>query len=102
MGVFGYALAKLGCEPAPLLLGHMLGPMVEEYLRRALTLSRGDPLIFLQRPISAAMLRAAACGVVWAASAQNKELSDKSVLTLALAILVLPAVRATRSKAFTD
>jgi putative tricarboxylic transport membrane protein len=42
-GVLGYAFVKLGCEPAPLLLGYSLGPMMEEDLRRALTLSRGDP-----------------------------------------------------------
>jgi putative tricarboxylic transport membrane protein len=80
-GVLGYAFVKLGCEPAPLLLGYILGPMMEEYLRRALTLSRGDPIIFLQRPISAAMLLAA---------------------VLALGILVLPAVRTTRGKAFRE
>ena len=42
-GVLGYVFAKLDCEPAPLLLGYILGPMMEEYLRRAMTLSRGDP-----------------------------------------------------------
>jgi TctA family transporter len=57
-GVLGYVFAKLDCEPAPLLLGYILGPMMEEYLRRAMTLSRGDPVIFLERPISAAMLAA--------------------------------------------
>lgn len=54
--VFGYVLAKLGCEPAPLLLGFILGPMMEENLRRALLLSRGDPLVFVERPISVALL----------------------------------------------
>jgi len=80
-GVLGYLFAKLDCEPAPLLLGYILGPMMEEYLRRAMTLSRGDPMIFLERPISAAMLAVAA---------------------LALAAVVLPAVRATRDKAFVE
>ena len=80
-GVLGYAFAKLGCEPAPLLLGYILGPMMEEYLRRALTLSRGDPMIFLARPISAAMLIAALLG---------------------LCTLVLPSVRATRRKALAE
>ena len=80
-GVLGYAFAKLGCEPAPLLLGYILGPMMEEYLRRALTLSRGDPMIFLARPISAAML---------------------IIALLALCTLVLPSVRATRSKALAE
>ena len=60
---------------------YILGPMMEEYLRRAMTLSRGDPMIFLERPISAAMLAAAA---------------------LAMAAVVLPAVGATRDKAFVE
>lgn len=55
-GLVGYVCAKLECEPAPMLLGFMLGPMMEEYLRRAMTLSRGNPMVFLERPISAAML----------------------------------------------
>jgi putative tricarboxylic transport membrane protein len=80
-GVLGYAFLKLGCEPAPLLLGFILGPMLEEYLRRALTLSRGDPMIFLARPLSAAMLMAA---------------------LLALSTLLLPSVRATRNQAFAE
>jgi TctA family transporter len=58
-GVLGYAFSKLGCEPAPLLLGFVLGPMMEEYLRRALTLSRGDPTVFVTRPLSAALLAVA-------------------------------------------
>jgi TctA family transporter len=80
-GVLGYVFAKLDCEPAPLLLGYILGPMMEEYLRRAMTLSRGDPMIFLERPISAAMLALAA---------------------LAMLAVVLPAVRKTREKAFVE
>jgi TctA family transporter len=80
-GVFGYVLAKLDCEPAPLLLGYILGPLMEEYLRRAMTLSRGDPTIFLQRPISAAML---------------------VVAVLAVAAALLPAVNRTRAKAFAE
>jgi len=55
-GVFGYVCAKLHCEPAPMLLGFIIGPMMEEYLRRALMLSDSDPLVFLQRPVSAVML----------------------------------------------
>jgi TctA family transporter len=51
-GFAGYILLKLGCEAAPLLLGLILGPMVEENFRRSLQLSRGDPTIFLTRPIS--------------------------------------------------
>jgi putative tricarboxylic transport membrane protein len=52
LGVFGYVLAKLECEPAPLLLGYVLGPLMEEHLRRAMLLSRGDPTVFVTRPIS--------------------------------------------------
>src|SRR5512136_1012390 len=55
-GVLGYVFAKLGCEPAPLLLGYILGPMLEENLRRALVLSRGDLTVFVARPISLVML----------------------------------------------
>jgi putative tricarboxylic transport membrane protein len=80
-GVLGYVLAKLDCEPAPLLLGYILGPMMEEYLRRAMTLSRGDPMIFLERPISAVML---------------------TLAVLAMIAVVLPAVRQTRDKAFAE
>ena len=57
-GVIGYVLVKLGCEPAPLLLGFVLGPLLEEHLRRAMILSRGDPMIFLERPISPTLLGA--------------------------------------------
>lgn len=55
-GVVGYVLVKLDCEPAPLILGFVIGKMLEEYLRRAMLLSRGDPFVFFQRPISAALL----------------------------------------------
>jgi TctA family transporter len=51
---------KLECEPAPLLLGFVLGPMMEENLRRALLLSRGDPTVFVTRPLSLVMLLMAA------------------------------------------
>jgi putative tricarboxylic transport membrane protein len=54
--VIGYLFNKLKLEPAPLLIGFVLGPMMEEHLRRAMLLSRGDPMVFLQRPISATML----------------------------------------------
>jgi TctA family transporter len=80
-GVIGYVLVKLDCEPAPLLLGYILGPLMEEYLRRAMQLSRGDPMVFLQRPISAAML---------------------IVALLAILAAVLPAVSRTRAKAFAE
>jgi putative tricarboxylic transport membrane protein len=57
-GALGVLFAKLECEPAPLLLGFVLGPMMEENLRRALLLSRGDPSVFATRPISAGLLAA--------------------------------------------
>ncbi len=55
----GYAFLKLDCEPAPLILGFILGPMMEENLRRALMISQGDASVFFTRPISAAFLVAA-------------------------------------------
>ena len=55
-GFLGYVFYRLRCEPAPLLLGFILGPMMEENLRRALLLSRGDWMILVYRPVSAAML----------------------------------------------
>jgi len=55
-GLVGYVCLKVGCEPAPLVLGFVLGPLFEENLRRSLLLSRGDPIIFIQRPISATLL----------------------------------------------
>ena len=59
-GVVGYVFSKLGCEPAPMLLAFILGPLMEEYLRRAMLLSRGDPMVFIRRPISATLLTIAA------------------------------------------
>ena len=63
-GLFGYICAKLDLEPAPMLLGFIIGPMMEEYLRRALLLSHSDPLVFVQRPISATMLALAFAAMV--------------------------------------
>ena len=60
----GYTFYKLGCEPAPLLLGFILGPMMEENLRRALLLSRGDWTTFVTRPLSSGLLIAAALLIV--------------------------------------
>jgi TctA family transporter len=80
-GLIGYVLVKLDCEPAPLLLGFVLGPMLEEYLRRAMVLSRGDATVFFTRPLSLALLLVAA-GV--------------------LALVLLPAVRAKREEAFQE
>ena len=55
-GLFGYFTSKWDCEPAPLLLGFVLGPLMEENLRRAMLISRGDPAVFVTRPISLGML----------------------------------------------
>ncbi len=55
-GLLGYLFVRLECEPAPLLLGFILGPMMEEYLRRALLIARGDASVFVRRPISAVLL----------------------------------------------
>jgi TctA family transporter len=55
-GVIGYLFSKLRMEPAPLLIGFVLGPMMEEHLRRAMLLSRGDVMVFFERPISATLL----------------------------------------------
>lgn len=78
-GVIGYTFIKLGCEPAPLLLGLILGPMMEENLRRALLLSRGDWSVLVTRPLSAGLLAAAALLVV---------------------IVLLPAVKSKRENVF--
>jgi TctA family transporter len=67
LGVFGYLLAVLKFEVAPLLLGFVLGPMMEENLRRALLLSRGDMMTFIERPISAGFLGFGAALVLWTA-----------------------------------
>ena len=63
-GVIGVVFYKLGCEPAPLLLGFILGPMMEENLRRALLLSRGDWTTFVTRPLSLGLLLAALLMIV--------------------------------------
>jgi TctA family transporter len=80
-GVIGYLFIKLGTEPAPLLLGFILGPMMEEYLRRALLLSRGDWSVFVLRPLSAALLTGAVA---------------------LLAIVLLPSVKSKREEAFVE
>ena len=54
--ILGYAFKKLDCEPAPLLLGFVLGKLMEEYLRRALTISRGDATVFFTRPLSLVLI----------------------------------------------
>ena len=80
-GVMGYAFMKWGCEPAPLLLAFVLGPLMEENLRRALVFSRGDPTTFVTRPISLGLLVVAA---------------------LLLLVVVLPVVRSLRAEAFKE
>src|SRR5918992_3768998 len=78
-GLLGYVLVKLGCEPAPLLLGFVLAPLLEDHLRRSLIQSRGDPTIFIERPISAILLALAVGAVV---------------------VAVLPAIRRRREVVF--
>jgi TctA family transporter len=80
-GIIGYILMKLDCEPAPLLLGFLLGPRMEVYMRRAMLLSRGDPWVFLQRPLS---------------------LSFLVIATVLLIFIVLPNVRKVREVAFRE
>jgi len=55
-GVIGFVWIKLGCSPAPMLLGFVLGPMMEEHLRRAMLMSKGNPSVFFTRPISLGFL----------------------------------------------
>ena len=77
--VIGYVFYKLSCEPAPLLLGFILGPMMEENLRRALLLSRGDWTTFATRPLSAGLLIAS---------------------VLMIVVVMLPTIRKKRQEAF--
>jgi len=80
-GLLGYIFSKLECEPAPLILGFILGPMMEENLRRALLLSRGDPSVFFTRPLSLAFLLMAAAMLV---------------------VVALPSIRRKREDAFKE
>ncbi len=80
-GMLGYLFIKFDCEPAPLLLGFVLGPMMEENLLRAMVLSRGDPSVFVTRPLSAALLLAA---------------------LLLLSLVVFPSIRRKREEAFQE
>ncbi|MRX48892.1 tripartite tricarboxylate transporter permease [Paracoccus sp. S-4012] len=63
-GFLGYLFRKMECEPAPFLLGMVLGPMLEEYFRRSMLVARGDLTVFMTRPISATMLALALAIVV--------------------------------------
>jgi putative tricarboxylic transport membrane protein len=79
-GILGYVFSKLGCEPAPMLLAFILGPLMEEFLRRAMLLSRGDPLVFIQRPISATLLGIAVlamCAVLLPSFGKTREVAFK-------------------------
>jgi len=80
-GVIGYVFYKLKCEPAPLLLGFILGPMMEENLRRAMLLSRGDPMTFITRPLSLTLLLMAVALV---------------------AVVALPSIKSKREVAFQE
>lgn len=64
-GLFGYAIRKLEFEPAPLVLAMILGPQMEAALRRSLIASRGDPLVFFERPLSTALLAVALGVLLW-------------------------------------
>jgi TctA family transporter len=77
-GVVGYVFYKLRCEPAPLLLGFILGPMMEEHFRRALRLSRGDYMTFVEKPISAGLLIAALVLLIAVASPAIKKKREEA------------------------
>ncbi len=79
-GFIGYVLKKLGAEPAPFIMGMILGPMMEEFLRRSMQLSRGDPLIFLQRPISAVLLFIAVAAIVVVTIPAGKKKKDVALV----------------------
>jgi len=78
-GGLGYLFRRLDCEPAPFLLGMVLGPMMEENLRRAMLLSRGDPLVFLERPISAALLTMAALAILFVCLPEIRRKRDEAL-----------------------
>ncbi len=78
-GLFGYICFLLDCEPAPLLLGMVLGPFLEEYLRRALFLSDGSPMVFVERPISAGLLFIAVVMVVAVTNSAVRATRDEAL-----------------------
>ena len=80
-GIFGYCLAKFDFEPAPMILGFVLGPLMEENLRRAMLIARGDPSTFVTRPISAGLL---------------------AVAVVLLILAVLPMIRSKREEVFVE
>src|SRR5687768_13749029 len=80
-GIAGYVFVRLDCEPAPMILGFVLGPLMEDNLRRAMRISGGDPMIFINRPIALGLLIAAA---------------------ILLVIVALPSIRSGRRRAFQE
>lgn len=72
-GLVGCFLLVLGFEPAPLLLGYILGPMIEENFRRTLLISRGDMMVFLERPVSATFLALCLFLLIWSIHSSSKE-----------------------------
>jgi TctA family transporter len=80
-GILGWVCTKLECEPAPMILGFILGPLMEENLRRAMLLSRGDPIVFFTKPISATFL---------------------IISIVLLVIIALPSIRRKREEAFQE
>jgi putative tricarboxylic transport membrane protein len=80
-GALGYFFNKVAVQPAPMVLGFVLGPLLEENFRRAMLLSGGDPLVFVQRPISATLL---------------------AVSAILLVVLIFPTIRRKREEALQD
>jgi putative tricarboxylic transport membrane protein len=80
-GVLGYFCVKLECEPAPMILGFILGPLMEENLRRAMLIARGDPSTFFTRPISGVLL---------------------ALAMLLLVLALLPMIRKKRDEVFVE
>ncbi len=80
-GLTGYLFSKLGCEPAPFLMGFVLGALLEEHLRRALVFSNGSPSVFVTEPISAGLL---------------------ALTAIILAVVALPAIMRRRSEIFAE
>jgi TctA family transporter len=78
-GFLGYLFSKIGCPPAPMLIGFVLGPMMEEHLRRAMLLSRGNPMVFVERPISATLLALAVIAVVAMALPSIRKSKDEAL-----------------------
>ena len=80
-GVVGFVLMRLDCEPAPMILGFVLGPLMEENLRRAMLLSRGDATVFFTRPLSASLF---------------------AITAVLLILMALPSLRKKREEAFQE